>query len=149
MFMTRHYAFFASPGGEYVLEARIYNYERWFGFFPAPGDSAYASGKVILRDRSGRVLARVRVNGAGFVPEWGRKEVRQPCRYYIRLPTPIPAWSNKTYVLQQVRGDGWLLLEASDELRDDEEVVNVALQTDPSLLRFASPRLREKLKKPE
>ena len=149
LFMTSHYGFFGSPGGDYVLEARVYNYERWFGLFPAPGDSKYAAGKVVLRDKSGRVLDRQRVKGVGFTPQWLRHEVIQPCRYYIRLPTPILAWDEKAYVLEQVRREGWRLNEASPELRDDEEVVKVALQSDPMALNQASPRLQEKLKKAE
>lgn len=149
LFMTSHYGFFDSPGGDYVLEARAYNYEEWFSFSLAPGDSMYAAGKMILRDKNGRVLDSRRVKGVGFTPQWMRNEVRESLRYRMDLPTPILAWDEKAYVLERVGREGWLLREASDQLRDDEDVVRVALQSDPMALNQASPRLQEKLKKPE
>ena len=51
--------------------------------------------------------------------------------------------NNKEYVLKAVGGQGKLLEWASDELRDDEEVVKTALENDGEAMEFASDRLKD------
>jgi len=50
--------------------------------------------------------------------------------------------STKEYVLHTVRQIGWLLKHASDELKDDEEVVRAAIGENYLALQFASDRLQ-------
>jgi len=56
---------------------------------------------------------------------------------------PLSMWSDHAWVMQKVQCDGRLLEHASDEIKDNREIVMAAVQHTGFALLFASPRLRE------
>lgn len=54
----------------------------------------------------------------------------------------LPICGNKEIAMTGAANDGYILAYVSENLQDDEELVALAIRSNPSALRFASKRLQ-------
>ena len=67
-------------------------------------------------------------------------------RLRLSAPTDCPLlnmdWSDHTKLLQQIQQDGWALRNASEDLKNNREIVLAAVKQDGDALRYASEDIK-------